>query len=65
MRGFAKIAAKYPNRIAASIPAAEAVRPPVIAPKSPILSTDSLTPFASILPNPVNGTQQQQNLLKF
>ena len=45
-----------PNRIAALIPPADAVRPPVKIPRNPILDTASRTPFAMVCPKPVSGT---------
>ena len=49
------IAKIYPNRIAAVIPPAAPVRPPVNTPIIPCSSTDFLTPVASRCPKPVSG----------
>ena len=46
----------YPKNIAAAIPPDVALIPPVNAPSNPFSLTESIAPFASKLPNPVNGT---------
>lgn len=50
-------ATRKPKKMAAAMPAAEAVRPPVKAPSTPYSATASRTPRASVLPKPVSGTQ--------
>ena len=50
----------YPKNIAAAIPPAAALIPPVNVPINPEFSTSSITPFARRLPNPVNGTVAPQ-----
>ena len=50
------MAASSPKKIAAQIPAAPAVKPPVNAPSTPRSATALRTPPASRFPNPVSGT---------
>ena len=44
------------KKTAAHIPPADAVKPPVNTPRNPCSSTAFRTPFASVFPNPVSGT---------
>ena len=46
----------YPKNIAAAIPPADAVIPPVNAPIIPDSLTPFIAPFARLYPKPVNGT---------
>ena len=48
--------ASNPAKMAAAIPPAEDLSPPVNIPKNPFSYTASLTPLARRLPNPVSGT---------
>ena len=50
------MAASSPKKIAAQIPAAPAVKPPVNAPSTPRSATALRTPPASRLPNQVSVT---------
>ena len=54
--GLATSEAIYPKNIAAAIPPAEALTPPVKAPKIPSSFTASIAPFARFAPKPVSGT---------
>ena len=54
--GLNKRLASNPAAIAAVMPPAVAFSPPVKIPKKPSLSIASRTPFASVLPNPIRGT---------
>ena len=46
----------YPKNIAAAIPPAVAIVPPVNIPKKPSFLIPSITPFPSEYPNPIIGT---------
>ena len=59
-RGFATSAARVPKKMAAVVPAAPAVNPPVNTPKKPSSSTALRTPSDSAQPNPVKGTVAPQ-----
>lgn len=50
----------YPKKMAAVIPAADALIPPMKAPMKPESFTSEITPFASRLPKPVSGTVAPQ-----
>ena len=54
--GFEINAAKYPKKIAAAIPAAHDLIPPVNVPSQPSSSTAVSTPLASVYPKPESGT---------
>lgn len=58
--GFETKDAIYPKNIAADIPAAAALVPPIKAPMKPFEPASVIAPFASKLPNPVRGTVAPQ-----
>ena len=55
-RDLKQSAITRPKNTAAQMPPAEAVSPPVNAPRSPFSSTASRTPLLRRFPNPVRGT---------